>query len=206
MAEAAARRVAERIEDSVIGLSGAASIQMTNSAAPSYGNTMDIYGYTDHPDRNTYTSVTTPTGANPNATVDDLLAMMDVAKGDNMYGPWMVYHSNDWDQYMDNDYAFTNSTGWAANPTQTLRERLRRIDGIMDVRRIDRWTASSAFQLVLVQMTADVARAVIGMNITTVQWESQGGLRKNFKVMGIMVPQVRSTFAGNSGIVHGTTS
>ena len=206
MAEAAARRVAEKIEDTVIGLSTGMSVQMSNSAAPAYGRTLDIYGYTDFTARNTYTSVTTPTGANPNDTVSDVLAMIDSARSDNFFGPFMLYHSNDWDQYLDNDYAFTNSTGWAVNPSLTLRQRLRQIDGIMDVRRLDRWTPSSSFQLLLVQMTADVARAVIGMNITTVQWDSTGGLRKNFKVMGILVPQLRATFGGNCGIVHGTTS
>lgn len=206
MAEAAARRVAEKIEDSVIGLSTGMSVQLSNSAAPSYGRTVDVYGYTDFPSRNTYTSVTTPTGSNPNATVSDVLAMIDAARDDNMYGPFMLYHSNDWDQYLDNDYAFTNGSDWATNPSMTLRQRLNQISGIMDVRRLDRWTPASSYQLLLVQMTTETARAVIGMNITTVQWESTGGLRKNFKVMGIMVPEIRATFAGNCGIVHGTTS
>ena len=206
MAEAAARRVAEKIEDSVIGLAAGMSIQMTNSAAPAYGRAMDIYGLTDFTARNTYTSVTTPTGATPNATVTNVLAMIDVLKADGYFGDYMLYHSNDWDQYMDADYAFVNSTGWAVNPSMTLRDRILRIDGVRGCRRLDRWTPTSAFQLLLVQMTGDVARAVIGMDLMTVQWPSIGGLRRNFKVMGIMVPQVRATFAGNCGICHGTTS
>lgn len=207
MAEAAARRVAEKIEDTVIGLSTGMSIQMTNSAAPAYGRTMDIYGLTDFTARNTYTTLTAPTGSNPNTTVDEVLAMIDVLKADGFYGPYMIYHSNDWDRYMDADYAFVNSTGWAVNPTMTLRDRLLRIEDVRGCRRLDRWTpASGTFELLIVQMTQDVARAVIGMPIMTVQWPSIGGLRRNFKVMGIMVPQVRATFSGDCGILHATTA
>jgi hypothetical protein len=60
--------------------------------------------------------------------------------------------------------------------------------------------------MILVQMTADVARAVTGMDITTVQWETNGGMRVNFKVMCIKVPQIRSDFNGATGILLGTTS
>ena len=58
----------------------------------------------------------------------------------------------------------------------------------------------------IVQMTSDVARAVVGMDITTVQWESKGGMQLNFKVMCINVPQIRADFYGNCGILHATTS
>jgi len=44
------------------------------------------------------------------------------------------------------------------------------------------------------------------MPITTVQWESQGGMRLNFKVMAIQVPQLRADYSSQSGIAHGTTS
>ena len=87
---------------------------------------------------------------------------------------------------------------------RTLRERILAIPNITDVRRLD--YLSSGYQLLLVQMTSNVARAVIGMPITTVQWESQGGMRHNYKVMCIMVPQLRSDYNGDTGIVHGTTS
>ena len=58
--------------------------------------------------------------------------------------------------------------------------------------------------MLLVQMTSDVVRAVKGMQITTVQWESHGGMMLNFKVMCIMVPQIRADHNGNTGLVHGS--
>jgi hypothetical protein len=56
-----------------------------------------------------------------------------------------------------------------------------------------------------VEMSTETLRAVIGMEIQTVQWESLGGMVKHFKVMCIQVPQLRSDTAGNSGIAHGRT-
>jgi hypothetical protein len=53
-------------------------------------------------------------------------------------------------------------------------------------------------------MTPDVVRAINGLDLTTVQWESVGGMRLNFKVMAIQVPQIRSTYAGRCGICHAT--
>ncbi len=63
------------------------------------------------------------------------------------------------------------------------------------------------FDFIMVQMTSDVVRMVIGLDITTLQWETLGGLKVNFKVMAILVPQLRSTVVNIAnhltGIVHG---
>jgi hypothetical protein len=196
MAEAAGRRVAEMIEKTTIGT--VTGVQYGPTA--NYGQTPQVYGYTNHPLRTTKTDLTTPTGSNPNSTVADVLAMRQLAYDNYMYGPYMLYHSSDWDAYMDNDYYITSGT----TPSQTLRNRLRAIDGIQDVRRLDFLT--DTFTLILVQMTSDVARAVNGMEIMTVQWEGKGGLILYFKVMAIKVPQIRADYNGNSGIIHATTS
>ncbi len=208
MAEAAGRRVAEMIEKTLIGM----EVGITyggGSATPTYGRASTVFGYTNFTSRLTYTSVTTPTGSNPEATVNNVLAMRDLLYAGKFYGPFMLYHTNDWDRWLDNDYFRSGGT----SVTRTLRERLASIEGISGVRRLDFWTgmnsgltATLPYQLLLVQMTSDVARAVNGMDITTVQWESIGGMRLNFKVMAIQVPQLRADFNGNCGICHGTTS
>lgn len=193
MAEAAGRRVAEQIEKTLIGtVTG-----ITYGTAASYGTSAaKVWGYTNFPDRLTKTDLTTPDGTNGASTVDDVLEMIEDANNAKHYGPFMLYHSTDWDKYMDDDYR--------ANDSRTLRARLRDISQITDVRRLDFLT--DTFTLLLVQMTPDVARAVVGMDFTTVQWPTSGGMRQNFKVMAIMVPQIRSDYYGNTGIVHGTTS
>ena len=77
-----------------------------------------------------------------------------------------------------------------------------------DVRRLDflKPADSHAYTLLLVQMTPDVARAVVGMDMTVVQWPSMGGLRLNFKVMSIQVPQLRADYNGQCGIMHARTA
>ena len=191
MAEAAGRRVAETIEKTTIGtISG-----VTFGNAADYSNAPTVFGYTNHPDRNTKTDCTAPTSSNGTTVVSDVLAMRELLYADGYYGPYMLYVSTGYDQHLDNDLKTEASI--------TTRQRLREIDGIIDVRRLDYLTGNV---MLLVQMTSDVARAVNGMDITTVQWETKGGMQLNFKVMAIQVPQVRSDYSGNSGICHGTTS
>lgn len=215
MGEAAGRRVAEAIEKTTIGTNTGITYGGSNTAG-TYGRTSKVYGYTNFTNRLTKTNLTVPLGTNPSATIADVLAMRQQLYNNKFFGPFMLYHSNDWDTFMDNDYILTGGNV----ATQTLRERLRSIEGITDVRRLDfmfataptfqneasRYDALNPYTLLLVQMTPDVARAVNGMDITTVQWESQGGMRVNFKVMCIQVPQLRADTYGNCGILHASVS
>jgi hypothetical protein len=75
------------------------------------------------------------------------------------------------------------------------------IEGLEDIRVSDTLTADN---VILVQMTSDVVRLVNGMNISVVQWDINGGLGIEFKVMAIKVPQIRADQSGKCGIVHGS--
>lgn len=194
MAEACGRRVAEEIEKTTIGtVTGA-----TYGNASEYGRAPTVYGYTNFPARNTKTDMTAPTGSNGQTVLNDWLALRNLLYNDNMYGPYMAYVSTDWDQYLDGLFSTTEPSAGS------LRDRLKQISNIIDIKRLDFLT--NTFTVLLVQMTSDVARAVDGMGITTVQWESHGGQRLNFKVMAIQVPQLRADFNDNCGIAHGTTA
>lgn len=202
MAEAAGRRVAEMIERTLIGVETGATYG--NATTNGYGRTPSVYGYTNFTNRNTKTDLTTPTGSNPEAVVQDVLEMRDQLYSDNFFGPFMLYHTTAYDIFLDNDYFRSGGT----SVLQTLRQRIESIEGIAGVRRLDYWspTTPSAYAMIMVQMTPDVCRAVNGMDITTVQWESVGGMRLNFKVMAIQVPQLRADFDGRCGIIHATTA
>lgn len=218
MGEAAGRRVAESVEKTTIGVTTGPTYGGNSTQQGGYGRASTVYGYINFPSRLTKTNLTTPTGSNAAATLADVLAMRDQLYANKFYGPFTLYHSNDWDQYMDNDYTLTGGNV----TTQTLRERLKSIEGIEVVKRLDFLFGSTVdpatgpggdidvtptpFRLLMVQRTPDVARAVSGMDITTVQWESQGGMRLNFKVMCIQVPQLRADSYGNCGILDATTS
>lgn len=236
MGEAAGRRIAEKIEKTTIGVSTGITYGGASTYVGGYGRNSTVYGYINFPSRLTRTTNYKPTGNGRSGsgwvaadTLKDVLAMRDSLYLGKFFGPFMIYHTNDWDQYMDNDYLLlTGATGSnvVGAGGQTLRQRLKAIEGITDVRRLDFFFGStpplspggftqvgsdvdvalSPFRFLMVQMTPDVARAVNGMDITTVQWESVGGMRLNFKVMCIQVPQLRADYYGNCGILDATAS
>lgn len=194
MAEESARRVAEKAEKLLTGL----------ETSYGYGGGT-IYGYINHPSRKTKTNITAPTasGWSGETLLNEVLAMRQLAKDDYHFGPYGLYVSTAWDQYMDR--VFKSSAGDLSG--RSVRQHIADIDGIEFVRTLDFLSSSSsAFVLVLVQLTSNVVRLVTGMPITTVQWPSEGGLQLNFKVMTIMVPQLRDDINDNMGLVHGTTA
>lgn len=184
-AEAAARRVSEEVEKLALGV----------SSTYSFGGGV-IYGLTN------FTSVLTQVLTAPTAggwtaetLLSEILEMRQSAQDAYHYGPYNLYFSSAWDQYLDEDYK--------ANSDITLRERIAKVDGISKVATVDYLTG---YKAVLVQMTSEVIRMIEAMPLTTVQWESEGGMLVNFKVMTIAVPQVRADFNGKTGIVYGATA
>ncbi|MHC4278356.1 MAG: major capsid protein [Planctomycetota bacterium] len=206
MFEMGARRISETVERLVIGITDLSSFVMGSSTE--FTN-RGIYGYQTHPDRITKNDLTTATATNPNVVVREILTMMQLARDQKFYGPYMLYHTKDLSEFMDGDYINVTTSG-ALSPTQTLRDRIRRIDGITNVKPLNLWTDTN--EMLLVQMNGASIRAVEGLGMTTVQWVTKGGQQINFKVMTIRLPDLRSQYVGTSlstrsiGIVHGTTS
>jgi hypothetical protein len=137
MGEACGRRVAESIEKSILGVTTGIIYGGNSTQVGGYSRTSQVYGYLNFPNRLTYTTMTVPTGSNPQNTVDDVLAMRSLLMLNKFRGPFMLYHSNDWDRYLDNDYARALVGGTSIATSKTLRQRLRDIEGIVDVRRVD---------------------------------------------------------------------
>lgn len=185
MPEAVARRLAEDLETDLIG----------RTDTYSYGGAA-IYGLTTLSQRNTKTLTSPATGGwTPATTLQEVLQMKTQSQDDFFFGPWAAFCSTDWDEYMDDDFS-------AAKGDLTLRQRIGLIDGITAPVTLD--YLPKTFTLILVQLTQDVIRIVIGMDFITVQWQEQGGMELNFKIMCIMVPQLRYDYNGRCGIVHGS--
>lgn len=183
--ELASRRVAEEAEKLTIGV----------ASSYSYGGGT-VYGYVNFPQRNAK-AMTLPTagGWTGETLIDELLDMIQMANDDGFYGPFRVYYSSGWNKYFGADFKAASDS--------TLGERVTRIPGIQSISALDYLTGH---QMILVQMTPDVGRAVVGMDVQTVQWESEGGFQLNFKVLAILVPHLKYDPAGNSGIVHGVAA
>jgi uncharacterized linocin/CFP29 family protein len=185
-AELAAKRVAELAEKLALGVAGSYK----------YGGGY-VYGLTNFPSNMTkvLTNPSSDPDWTPGVTLNEVLAMKEQSQLAYHYGPWMLYVSPQWDKYLDADYS-------EAKGTNTLRERLKKIDGLQDVRTLD---YLSGYKMILVQMAPEVIREVIGMEMMTVQWEPTP-FRTNFKVMCIMVPQMRTDSNGLTGVVYGNVA
>lgn len=182
----AARRVAESIEQLVLG---------TLSAYTFGGGT--IYGILNSTEAIAQVlTAPTATGWTGATLVSEVLAMKLKSVNEYHYGPWLLIAGPSWDPYLDDDYS-------TAKGDNTLRERLAKIEGIAAVLTVDYITD---YGIALVQLTPDTIRIIVGLELMTLQWETEGGMQVNFKVMSIQVPQVRGDFNGNAGIVVGATA
>jgi hypothetical protein len=179
-ASLASRRVMDKVE----------TMLFQGASSYSYGGGT-LYGYLDHPQKNTVTL-----GANWDASgvtgetiLDDVRAMKQASIDAKHYGPWVLYIPTAWETVLDDDFK--------SNGDKTIRQRILEVAGIQDVKVADKMTANKA---VLVEMNTETVRMVEGMAINTVEWESNGGFTTNFKVLTIMVPQIRADQNGNCGI------
>lgn len=193
-AEAAGRRIGEHLEKTYIGTVTGLSYGVTAD----YSRAASVYGLTNYPDRVTKTDMTTPTGSNGTTVYNDFIEMREAMYAQNFFGPFMVYYSTPYDTYLDTHLSTSEVSAG------TVRKAIEGIQGIAGLQRLDYLT--SGYQVIFVQMTSDVARAVLGMPLKTVQWDTMGGVRHNFRTMTIQLPQLFSDDNGQCGIGHGTTS
>ena len=150
-----------------------------------------IYGYIDHPQNNDVTlTVNWDDAAKTGELILDDVRSMKQASIDAMhYGPWVLYVPTAYETVLDDDFK--------ANSDKTIRQRILEIQGIQAVTVIDKLPANT---VLLVQMDIDTVRMVEGMAMTTVEWQEGGGFATNYKVMTIMVPQIRADQNGNCGV------
>ena len=123
--------------------------------------------------------------------VVDVLAAIAALESDFMYGPYALVINYTTKNRMQNDYIATDITG------KTIMDRVKDIDGIQTVIASHDVAANTAY---VFQLTSDVIDEVIGLQPTTVQWETQGGMQMHFKVMSIMIPRLRFTRTLQSGV------
>lgn len=185
----ATRQVAETIEGMV--LNGYTSNDILGFGSSS----AQLFGYTNFTDRNTYTISTNwddsaATGAIVLADVINMIASAHTAR---MFGPYMLYVPTAYWVPLMNDFK--------ANSDKTILQRVKELPGIIDVKAADKLSANN---VVLVQMTKSNIDMAVGLQPTTISWESEGGMTLFFKVMAIMVPRPKSDVGNRSGIVHAT--
>lgn len=176
----ASRQVAEKIEDMLFN--GVSSY--------TYGGGT-LYGYSDHPQKNSVTLSVTWDSSSKTGTdiLDDVRAMKQASIDAKHYGPFVLYIPTNYETVLDDDFK--------SDSDKTIRQRILEIANISEVKVADKLASD---EVILVQMTSDVVRMVEGLPIQTVEWQEGGGFTTNYKVLTIMVPQIRGDQAGNCGV------
>ena len=190
-ASQASQMVAETIEKLALGV------------APDYRFGSPLYGVCNHPNRITRT-IQNPWNIDgsrnttwvPRTLQGEILDMRQALLDNRHYGPFTLYHSPDFDILFDDDY---NTTTGGLSTTLTLRERLIKTPAIKDIKTCEFLPPGNMF---LLEMSPNTINAVSGLDISTVQWQTQGGFEVHFKVLAIMLPRVKPDFYSNTGILH----
>lgn len=182
MAEQSTHKVVELVEKLTLG---------TLSSYSYAGYT--VYGFRNYPYRitKTFTLPTTP-GWTPDVLINELLDALQALNDLFLGGPFALYVSPGWSKYLDADYSAAFNGG-------TLRTRIGMVTDIKYLRKLD---YLPNYEMVIVQMNSNTVRAVTGMQVVPLQWETNGGLKINFKIMCIKVPMLRANQQLNTGIVH----
>ena len=179
MAGMCTRKVTEAIE---------ATLFLGNTAL---GANNALYGYTTVPSRNTGSVIASWQSATGEQIVGDILRMQGMSIADNMFGPWMIYVP----------YAvFTRlAEDYKAASDKSIISRIMEIPGVSGIKPSYYLTGTN---VVMVMLTSDVVDMIDGIQPTVVQWESNGGFTVNFKVLAIMVPRIKDSYTGQSGVIH----
>lgn len=166
------------------------------SLSDSNGDSYTLYGYTNHPDRNT------PTAAGDWGTAtnirDDIVSMLDALDNDNRTGGgfWLYIAPPQWRQ-------FRSTIDPDGDGNLTVRQRVME-EFDMELGAVRRAEYLSDGNAVMVDPSPDVVELAVAEDIQTIEWQSGSGMTNNYKVMASMAPEIKSDADGKSGIVHMT--
>jgi hypothetical protein len=160
------------------------------------GNT--LYGLTKYPQRNVYGSgvVKWTDPAKTGADIfKDLKAMKKLLRGDKFRGViFDVIVNEDYADVLDNDYVVDNNA-------MTIRDRLRKIEGLGE---IITCPSLGANQVVMLVRSKDVIEKLNGMPMTVIDLNEPNPATNKFRIQEITLPRIKHDYDGNCGIVHAT--
>jgi len=186
MVAAATREVTEFIENMLFN--------GPNSSTFAYGGGT-IYGYCNHASRQQYTTLSDwgSSGITGKEIQNDVLNMIQLMINKKHYGPFGLYIPTAYETVMSEDYT--------TSYPKSVRTRLMEIEQLEFIKVADKLADDN---VVLVELKPDTIRMVVGFQPMVLEWTSHGGMEFEYKVMSIMVPQIRADADGNIGLVHGS--
>lgn len=180
--ELAAEKVAESAEKLVLG----------TLSTYTYGGG-SLYGLLNFPSRLTGAFLNpSVSGWTPEMLYNSVITMMKAATDAYQYGPYDLYYSTGLMVPMLRQFSSSYGAG-------SLVNNIRQLPQINSVEMLDYMTGN---QLLLVQRSANTAAVIMGMDLTTVRWQENGGTTEKFRVMAMMIPRMKTDINGNCGIVH----
>jgi len=195
---AASRKTGSPLDTTMVELGGTKVAELIEtwlfqgSGTYTYGGGT-IHGYCTHGNRNlgSLTGNWDDSSVSGEVILNDVRAMKQALIDDKFFGPYILYTPGNFETRLDDDYV--------SNYPKTIRERILGIAGIEDVQVADKLNDDN---VLLVQMSSDVARMVTGLPLTTVEWQTQGDMLFHFKLLTIDVPQIRARQNGECGVAH----
>ena len=156
-----------------------------------------IYGYCTHTGRIQYTSLADwgSSGVTGAEILNDVLNMKQQLINYRHYGPYTLYIPTAYETILDDDFK--------AYSDKTIRQRIMEVGNISQIKVADQLTDDN---VVMVELKPDTVRMVIGFQPMVVEWQTMGGMKFEYKIMTIMVPQIRADYGGYIGLCHGSTS
>lgn len=153
-----------------------------------------VYGYTNHPQRETYTIANSWTDAVNRDILGDVEAMLgQMEQQARHFGPYMLYVSKDYWAELRADYK--------AESERTFLERIRAYAEIEDVKVSDFLPDDTVLMVQLDQEVVDLARA---QGLVTVQWSRGDGMVNHFAIMEAWAPRLKPDYENRLGILHAT--
>jgi uncharacterized linocin/CFP29 family protein len=181
-AEEATRKVVELAEQVIVA--GASSYAAGGGT---------IYGWLDHPNRN---SVTLSTYGNWDASggtgaqvLKCVNAMIQASINDNYYGPWRLW--------LPQAYASVLNYRYNAYTGESVGDILSKLAGIVSVDIHPKMTSNKVALVPTSPLAFDI---VMGLDVTNIPW-NETPFQIDHKVCAIFVPRVKPDQSGNTGLV-----
>lgn len=133
------------------------------------------------------------TEGNPYKTINGAIGFLAAA---GFPGPYGVYVART--QYHEALHRLTDGS--------SLSELRAILNGMPEVQFMTAADALTAGSVVVWQLSADVADLAVAQDIVTLQWEQQGGMMTQFKVMTALVPRIKHDANGACGVLHVTSA
>jgi hypothetical protein len=140
-----------------------------------------VYGILNHP------GLLPPAVLDHFPTPEDVEGWISMMSEHMFFGPFLLIFPKCYsaDFLLDCDYMAPDEIDEAP---PTLRQKLKDLEGIED---LISTSGLYAGQAIMLQMTPDVARLVVGIDPTLVKWSDNP---KEYKVISMIVPQIREDF------------